>query len=171
MTTRYILSNTYYIYQGTLNAMQCPRGTFRDQEGGAELADCYPCTPGQYCNQTGLEEPSGKKFCCFFPLRYLREDHCAAIKTSFIHYSQFLCTSEKNFRRNLTVSFFLTGYCAERYYCPDYAEIDSPQPSAFLCPAGFYCPAATANPEACPPGKPFRLNNIQRTPLFYSYQG
>ena len=50
------------------------------------------------------------------------------------------------------IFLYHVGYCAERYYCPDYAEIDSAQPSAFLCPAGFYCPAATADPVACPPG-------------------
>lgn len=45
-----------------------------------------------------------------------------------------------------------TGVCDERFYCPDFAKISSPQPTDYQCPAGFYCGNATAMPEACPPG-------------------
>lgn len=48
-----------------------------------------------------------------------------------------------------------TGPCAERYYCPDVAQISDSQPSAYICPTGYYCPAGTADPIGCPPGKLF----------------
>ena len=50
-------------------------------------------------------------------------------------------------------SYEPTGVCAERYYCPDIAKIETSMPSNYVCPAGFYCPLKTATPIACPPGR------------------
>lgn len=90
------------IYLGTTAAVQCPRGTLRNETHGASVDDCYPCTGGKYCDSLAATEPA--------------------------------------------------GICQERYYCPSSADIVDPQPSAFLCPAGFYCPADTADPIGCEPG-------------------
>lgn len=37
----------------------CPKGHFRNQTMGQSLADCSPCPPGQYCQGTGLDKPTG----------------------------------------------------------------------------------------------------------------
>lgn len=49
----------HYCLEGTINATACPRGTIRDQVGGAELADCYPCTSGYYCADEGASVATG----------------------------------------------------------------------------------------------------------------
>ena len=47
----------------------------------------------------------------------------------------------------------VSGECDSRYYCPDFANVTSAQPSGFECPAGFFCVQKTATPQACLPGK------------------
>ena len=47
----------------------------------------------------------------------------------------------------------VSGECDPRYYCPDFANVTSAQPSGFECPAGFFCIQKTATPQACLPGK------------------
>lgn len=37
----------------------CPRGTFNNLTHRVVEGDCQPCSPGQYCDQTGLSEPTG----------------------------------------------------------------------------------------------------------------
>lgn len=45
-----------------------------------------------------------------------------------------------------------TDKCYARYYCPDNAEISTPDPTAYQCPAGFFCEEGTSTPDACVPG-------------------
>ena len=47
--------------EGTDNPVGCPRGTFSSSTGLKAQAECTDCTAGHYCNETGLESPSGKK--------------------------------------------------------------------------------------------------------------
>ena len=44
---------------GAVNATACPRGSYRDAEGGSSTDDCYPCQPGMYCATEGLDAPTG----------------------------------------------------------------------------------------------------------------
>ena len=37
----------------------CPSGTFRNATLGKSVSDCFPCTPGSYCNGVGLLQPTG----------------------------------------------------------------------------------------------------------------
>ena len=37
----------------------CPVGTFNPRIGGEDVNACFPCQPGMYCNDTGLEHPVG----------------------------------------------------------------------------------------------------------------
>ena len=40
------------------------------------------------------------------------------------------------------------------YFCREYADSAAPNlgEQANECPAGFYCPSGTVEPEKCPPG-------------------
>ena len=35
--------------------IKCPRLHYRDIVGGANVTDCFACTPGYWCNDTGIE--------------------------------------------------------------------------------------------------------------------
>ena len=48
-----------FVILGTINATACPAGTYRDDVGGASLADCYPCPPGYYCADEGATGATG----------------------------------------------------------------------------------------------------------------
>ena len=37
------------IHLGTISPSSCPRGTYRSEEKGKTLDDCYPCPPGKFC--------------------------------------------------------------------------------------------------------------------------
>lgn len=41
------------------NQPKCPLGTYSNQTGLDEEADCWDCTPGYYCASEGLVEPTG----------------------------------------------------------------------------------------------------------------
>lgn len=42
----------HYCLTGT-GPTECPRLHYRDVTGGADIADCFPCQPGYWCNTTG----------------------------------------------------------------------------------------------------------------------
>jgi hypothetical protein len=42
--------NTWYFPQA---AQKCPRGTYRNVEGGTKLASCLKCPAGNYCPEPG----------------------------------------------------------------------------------------------------------------------
>ena len=100
-----------FITLGAVNATECPPGTIRNALGGAELADCYPCPAGYYCDLPGQSQAGGE--------------------------------------------------CDPRYYCPDFAKITDPMPSAYPCPPGFFCEANTGTPRACPPGQIWGIKAVQ----------
>ena len=47
----------HYCPQGTSNMLPCPKGTYRSLSLGRSQADCVTCTPGKFCNDSGLTEP------------------------------------------------------------------------------------------------------------------
>ena len=50
----------YYCPEGTgLDLMSCPRGTYSDQLGLYEVAQCKPCPAGMYCDDQHLSSPAG----------------------------------------------------------------------------------------------------------------
>lgn len=44
------------------NQYPCPSGTFNNRSGMVNETDCQQCTPGYYCQNTGLPEPQGLCF-------------------------------------------------------------------------------------------------------------
>ncbi len=123
-----------YCINGTTHAELCPEGTMRSTDGGATFADCTPCRPGKFCNQTGLYEPSGD---CD-PGYYCPED--APIKVS----------SPQDYR------------CPQGHYCPvgtadpkgcdpGLYQPNKGNDTCFTCPSGKFCLGNTSIPDVCPP--------------------
>lgn len=48
-----------YCVNGSVVGEFCPNGTYRNDTRGKNLNDCFPCTPGSYCDGIGLQRPSG----------------------------------------------------------------------------------------------------------------
>ena len=44
---------------GTTSPDPCPSGTFANTTGGRMLSDCLDCTPGMYCENQQLSQPTG----------------------------------------------------------------------------------------------------------------
>lgn len=49
-----------YCPEGTPIPVECPRGRFRNTTGARKSSDCFECTPGHYCETTGIIEPTGE---------------------------------------------------------------------------------------------------------------
>ena len=132
---------------------KCPGGKYTPVKG---LANCIPCPPGYYCNNTkGTSEP---KLCTTFnfcPIGSTIPTPCRA------------GTYTESFMKGLEASFQCapcpTGFfcpsgsydgsnkCAAGYYCHSGASAAN-QP-VNLCPMGYYCPEGALLPTECPNGK------------------
>ena len=49
----------FYCPGATINAIPCPRGTFSNVGGLFNVSSCDPCSPGHYCINENLTEPTG----------------------------------------------------------------------------------------------------------------
>lgn len=45
-------------FAGTTTAVQCPKGTYRNQTGAGIVDDCWPCRAGYYCDLLGMTGPT-----------------------------------------------------------------------------------------------------------------
>ena len=142
--------------QRTGYELPCPSGTFSDRTGLATKVECSACTPGMYCLEEGLTEPTG------------------------------LCAPGYFCQLGSASPTPLDGACPPGYYCPEGvsspvgcpagtylpslgndAEADClPCLAGFECdgvandgsgsqpcPAGYYCPAGTVTAsQLCPEG-------------------
>ena len=121
------------MFLGTFNATVCPRGSYRDVEGGGDVTDCNPCTPGMYCDGEGLTEATGL---------------CAA--GYYCPESEFTQTARP------------TGFeCPTGHYCgngtadpfpcdPGYYQPTLQSTDCDPCPEGYYCMYNTTVPIICP---------------------
>ncbi|EDV28435.1 uncharacterized protein TRIADDRAFT_51343 [Trichoplax adhaerens] len=50
----------YYCLEGSATPNECPEGTYRNSARGVSINDCFPCTPGDYCNGTARTVTAGK---------------------------------------------------------------------------------------------------------------
>lgn len=48
-----------YCPMGTPSPIKCPRGKFGNKTGARTDIECYPCTPGSYCDVAGITAPTG----------------------------------------------------------------------------------------------------------------
>ena len=50
----------YYCPKGTTFMHLCPLGTYNPVQGASAEADCLPCDPGKYCNDSAITAVSGR---------------------------------------------------------------------------------------------------------------
>ncbi|XP_071958738.1 uncharacterized protein [Antedon mediterranea] len=114
----------------------CLAGTYQPNEMMTNESACFDCTPGKYCNNSGLEIESG------------------------LCYEGFYCTLGAS---NPTPQDNITGnICPKGHFC----ELGSPAPEpcpngtfmnhtmgeqCYDCPAGYYC-VNRDRADPCPPG-------------------
>ena len=151
----YCLESTEYSTQ-----YPCPKGTFNPSVRQVNDSGCVPCSPGKFCSQEGLKEPSS---------------NCSA---------GWYCESGASVPNTTT----LGGRCPAGYYCPEGSGAPTPCPGGQYCqfpgfnmptgncsagyvchakaisatpvdgmtgepcPAGFYCPNGSAHAIPCPTG-------------------
>ena len=93
-----------------------------DAEGGVNVTDCKPCTPGYYCEQYGLAAPNGPCHAGY----YCPGGQYAARPVEYACSPGHFC---------LEGSWNETG-CPSGTYQPHWKQSDCD-----VCPAGSYCKA------------------------------
>lgn len=114
----------------------CPVGTWSNSIGLKVSGECQACSPGYYCNSTGLVAPSGP---------------CSA---------RFYCSG--NASTSMPTDGLTGGPCTIGHYCPEGTA--DPIPCAhgtfvnvthadecWACTPGYYC-ISGLTPQMCPPG-------------------
>ena len=143
----------HYCEGGTASPTRCPAGTFRATPGATAIKDCTACTPGEYCQGTGLNRTSGP---------------CDA---------GYYCPATEKIGTSVPETFFCPpgSFCLagspEPALCPAGTYQDQPGRStcrpcaagyvcaagtvnttATLCPEKYYCPEGAPKPQLCPDG-------------------
>ena len=137
----------YYCEEGTTNGTLCPEGTLRPTIGAKSRNDCFPCTEGKYCNQSGL---------LFATADCEPGYYCPAEEDiRFAKPSNFLCP----------IGHYCPKGTANPVGCkPGSYQSRQQQESCDVCPEGSYCLANTSYPIACPPHH--YCPNGTHTPVF-----
>jgi hypothetical protein len=102
----------------------CPNGTYSALYGRTNVTQCTTCTPGYYCGEPGLTEPSAK----------CREGYFCGGGSS-------VATPHESGKSGLQISY-VGETCVESLN----TTIND------ICPPGHYCPRGSESPVQCPPG-------------------
>lgn len=156
-STRTICPAGSYCPDGSPSPTPCPRGTFSTTLGLANVTQCTQCTPGSYCNGTGLNGPTNICNEGFYCPGGNKEPnptdtpcpiglHCPSGSSAPVPCSP-----------GTFANFSQAALCAEcpaGFYCvPEEVVQGNSSTGHRLCPRGFYCPVGTGrNWTACPPG-------------------
>ena len=150
----------YYCPPGTgLDWQACPAGTFGSREGLSNEEECTPCTPGQFCDSSGLSAPSGACAPGYFCTLGVNtpapnENHTGIGGICPIGH---FCLSNSSHPIGCPPGTFAPliqqsscNVCPSGYYC----EANSTSFMYSTCPSGHYCPEGTqyAIQYPCPPG-------------------
>ncbi|KAL0973027.1 hypothetical protein UPYG_G00197910 [Umbra pygmaea] len=130
----------HYCPTGTIHPQPCPVGTFSNLTKLVSQNSCETCSPGFYCDKSGLTAPAGECWEGFYCW------HGAVVPNNPIRDST-------------------GGPCPPGYYCPKGSaspkacpqgtvNVDEGQSSCSPCPQGYYCPGNSSNYETneCPVG-------------------
>lgn len=108
----------------------CPAGQYV-----MGLTECVDCTPGSFCAQQGLEEPTG-----LCPEGF----YCPEGTADPVVCPEGFTT---DYEGAVTVS-----ECVELFHCPEGMIIMGDEQDCVMCPAGFFCADLSDDPEWCPMG-------------------
>lgn len=132
-----ICPSGHYCPQGSNEPLECPIGTFSPVNGSVGLADCIPCSPGEYCELPASSQSSG------------------------LCDPGYFCLSRAT---TPTPTNGVTGdFCQAGFFCPGGSNLPVPCPPGWFssepfasncsqCPSGFYCTNASSDPIQCPLG-------------------
>eukprot|EP00347_Sterkiella_histriomuscorum_P024400 403331247 len=169
----YICPKGSYCPQNSTIPIQCPPGTYNDQEQQSSEDDCEPCPKGYVCDSYGISDISFMKRC---PLGYYCESGVKDLST--IQIAIFLCEpgyfcdstisgDPDDWRQQCPLGTYnpMIGQSA-CFPCPtgrlcDEFKLEYPKP----CPKGSYCPAGDltsgiSNEMKCPAGTTNAYYNI-----------
>ena len=153
----------HYCPTGTITPVECPRGTYNPVTMAGSSSDCQNCPAGQYCNTSGLIQPT--EYCdegYFCPQGSTNSTsflcttghYCPSSSGSPVPCPAGTYSSSQGLTTASNCSLCTPGsYCADEglsqvsglcnggYYCP--GGNLSPNPTMYLCEAGFACPEGT----------------------------
>ena len=162
----------HYCPTGTITPVECPRGTYNPVTMAGSPSDCQNCPAGQYCNISGLIQPT--EYCdegYFCPQGSTNSTsflcttghYCPSSSGSPVPCPAGTYSSSQGLTRASNCSLCTPGsYCADEglsqvsglcnggYYCP--GGNLSPNPTMYLCEAGFVCPEGSSAPLSCSSG-------------------
>ena len=139
-------STGHYCPEHSVLPTSCPRGTYSSSELNQAITDCLPCSPGAYCDSSGLSSPSGLCAAGWYctngsseakPTNASDGGICPEGHACVAGSSQPLPCIAGTYTNSTGNSVCLQ--CPEGFFC-DGATVD---PYDFPCPAGYYCPQGT----------------------------
>ena len=158
---------------------ECPIQTYRSEEGGMNLTDCYPCPAGYFCNTEAMADyehnPCAPGFYCpeatYSPIpcppgTYRAEEGAGNYTDCHLCLAGYYCPDT-----NATIN---GTQCDEGYFCPDGSQNQTIcQPGYYcnmsmtqqICPPGYYCPLASPYPRPCPLGHFCPVDNSTGDPV------
>lgn len=188
-----------YCERGSVQGTKCPPGTYNNVTGLRNETECQDCPPGYFCQEEGLEVPSGKcseRYYCkgraILPNPSMKSygDICPAGSYCPVGtHTPFLCPigTYLNTTGASSVSMCVycvpgmfcdtagqtsvTGPCSEGFYCNGGANTSTPTDglTGDVCPAGHYCTEGTAVPSPCSNGT--YMNHTQASECYICQSG
>ncbi|GMF22634.1 unnamed protein product [Phytophthora lilii] len=145
-----------YCPKGTYLPIPCPVGTFSNETGLVEAADCTFCDEGSYCSDTGLIEPTGLCDAGYICKRNNTQSNPSSGIVKVV--TNAVDSAE------LTI-YFGGQPCPTGSYCPkgssssilcaegSYINVTS-SPTCLACPPGYFCPLGCTDylNNVCPMG-------------------
>jgi hypothetical protein len=114
-----------YCTNGTSVPLGCPVGTYSPSTGNRDLSSCIACTPGYFCNATGLAAPVGQ---C--SAGYYCRTGAATSTPSDGGITGNICRQGYNCPK---------GSVAEQLCAPGYYQNQIGGGQCLACPAGYIC--------------------------------
>ena len=145
----------HYCPEGSQFPELCPIGTFNNVFRASSETDCLACTPGMYCEDRGLTEPTGLCSEGWYCSGGSFEAMPSMPHGGICNMSEY-CPLGSSFPTPCTGGYACTSQglsnpdveCEARYFCPE----GSSTPQVVVCPPGYYCPAGSVSPLPCPVG-------------------
>jgi len=151
----------HYCPAGTLSNTQypCAAGKFNPQTKSQSVAACKDCSPGSYCDVTGLENPAGQcdgGYYCTSGSTTKTPPNTSEVKFNICKAGNY-CPAGSAYQIPCKPGYACpidkmddptSNPCTEGYYCPEGSKSVTQE----LCPQGHYCPEKSKVPIPCPTG-------------------